>query len=178
MGQPETDSKLDIYGTVIKNNYEHAYFATINENEDYVFVEAGENYEQERVYYISFDGDQIFSFDKLTGNVSWLNRNKQIQIKCKNAIGAHRYSEHNIIIVVNQNGISATKLNGYALDGTLLFEKDSSDGFDFVYLTTFRSSPYIVYDGGKANADSFGRSWWNFSIDPRSGKLNKEHLAY
>ncbi|WP_113929483.1 hypothetical protein [Bacillus sp. P14.5] len=165
-------------GTTIKSTYEHAYFATLDENENYVFVEAGENNNQEQMYYISFDGKPIFSFDRLTGTVSWLNGNKQVQINALNAIGAHRYSEHNLIIVVKQSGPSATKLCGYSTDGILLFESDSPEGFVFVYLTTFKSSPYIVYDGGKAYADPYGRSSWIFSVDPRSGKLNKENLAY
>ena len=70
------------------------------------------------------------------------------------------------------------KLKGFALDGTLLFEKEPLQGYSFKNLSTLNNQPSVVCDGGETNADAYGRSRWHFAIDTKTGDMTKENLAY
>ena len=52
-------------GKLIKETFENAYFASVNNQENFVYVEAGKNYSQDQIYHLSFDGKRIFVLDKL-----------------------------------------------------------------------------------------------------------------
>lgn len=165
-------------GKTIKKTYENAYFATVNLQQKFVYVEAGQNYSQDQVYHLSFEGKRIFTLDKLSGKVSWLYQDKMDEIACKNIVDAQFYFEHGVIIVITAPNQSLRKLKGFALDGILLFEKEPPQGYSFVHLSTSKNEPSVVCDGGKTNADAYGRSSWYFAIDTKMGDMTKENLAY
>ena len=48
-----------------KETFENAYFASVNKQKNFVYVEAGKNYSQDQIYHLSFDGKRIFVLDKL-----------------------------------------------------------------------------------------------------------------
>ena len=165
-------------GKVIKETFENAYFASINEQKNFVYVEAGQNYSQDQVYYLSFDGKRIFMFDKVKGKVSWLYQNTLIEINCKSIEHAQLYVEQAVIMVITVSNQVDRKLKGFALDGTLLFEKEPLQGYSFKNLSTLNNQPSVVCDGGETNADAYGRSRWHFAIDTKTGDMTKENLAY
>lgn len=165
-------------GKIIKETYENAYFATVNTQENFVYVEAGQNYSQDQVYHLSFDGKRIFTLDKLRGKVSWLYQDKMVEVACKSIVNAQLYIENGVIIVITALSQSRRKLQGFALDSTLLFEKEPPHGYSFVNLSTYKNKPSAVCDGGKTNADAYGRSSWHFAIDIKTGDMTKENLAY
>jgi hypothetical protein len=163
---------------VIKETFENAHFASVNEQKNFVYVEAGQNYSQDQVYHLSFDGKQIFIFDKVNGKVSWLHQDQLVEVNCKNVINAQFYVGQAVIIIITASNQVDRKLQGFALDGTLLFEKEPPQGYNFVYLSTSKNQPSVVCDGGKTNADVYGRSSWHFAIDNKTGDMTKENLAY
>lgn len=165
-------------GKVIKKRFENAHFASVNVQQNFVYVEAGQNYSQDQVYNLSFDGKRIFTFDKVSGKVSWLYQDQMVEVDCKNIINAQRYIGQDVVIVIATTGQSDRKLQGFALDGTLLFEKEPPQAYSFVHLSTLNDQPYVVCDGGETNADTYGRSSWNFIIDTKTGDKTKENLAY
>jgi len=56
-------------GKGFKKKFENAHFASLNTQKSFVYVEAGQNYSQDQVYYLSFDGNLIFSFDKVSNKI-------------------------------------------------------------------------------------------------------------
>lgn len=168
-----------IYGEkVIKETFRNVHFASVNEQEHFVYVESGHNYSQDQVYYISFDGKPIFTLDKIKGKVSWLHQDQLVEVNCKNIISAKLYVEQAVIIVITASNQVDGKLEVFALDGILLFAKQPPQGYSFVYLSTSKNKPFVVCDGEKTNADAYGRSRWHFAIDTKTGDMIKENLAY
>ncbi len=165
-------------GETIKEIYENAYFATVNTQQNFVYIEAGENYHQDQVYYISFDGRQIFKFDKLRNKVSWLYQNKMVEVSCENLVNAQFYIEKGVIMVITDSKQFSGRLQAFTLNGIKLFEKEPPQGYSFVNLSTYKDEPSVVCDAGKSNADTYGRSCWHFSIDIKTGSMSKENLAY
>lgn len=165
-------------GKLIKETFENAYFASVNKQKNFVYVEAGKNYSQDQIYHLSFDGKRIFVLDKLNDKVSWLHQNKLIKICCKNIVSAQFYTGQVVLIISVASNQVNKKVQGFALDGTLLFEKEPPQGYNFVNLSTWKNQPSVVCDGGKTNADAYGRSSWHFAIDIKTGDMTKENLAY
>lgn len=165
-------------GKVIKETFDNAHFAFVNAQKNLVYVEAGQNYDQDQVYHISFDGKLIFTLDKVSGKVSWLYQDQLIKVDCKNIMNAQLYIGQGIVIVITAPNQADRKLQGFSLDGKLLFEKAPPQGYSFVHLSTSKNQPSVVCDGGKANADVYGRSSWHFAIDTKIGDMTKENLEY
>ena len=165
-------------GKTIKETFVNAYFASVDKQNNYVYVESGNNYSQEQIYHLSFDGKHIFEVDKLKNTISWLYQNKSIKINCKNIADAQIYKEQIVIIISETSNNVGKKLQGYALDGTLLFEKKPPKGYSFVNLSSFRNQPSVVCDGGKIDIDVYGRNKRQFSINIKTGEMIKENLAY
>lgn len=165
-------------GKFIKETFENAHFASVNKQKNFVYVEAGENYSQDQIYHLSFDGKRIFVLDKLKDKVSWLHQNRMIKVCCEKIVNVQFYAGQVVIIMSAASNKVDKKLQGFALDGTLLFEKEPPQGYSFVNLSTSKNQPSVVCDGGETNADAYGRSRWHFTIDIRTGDMTKENLAY
>lgn len=165
-------------GKTILKRFENAYFATHNTQKNYVYVEAGQNFSQDQIYYFSLDGTQIFTIDKMNNKVNWQIKDELVEINCHNILNAQLYIEQSIVIIISAENQNEKVMKGFALDGELLFIKDPPRGFTFNYLATFRNQPSIVCDGDKSNADEHGRSSWHFIINAKTGDISKENLAY
>lgn len=163
---------------LIKETIKNVHFASVNEEKSYVYVEAGQNYSQDQVYHLSFDGRKIFILDKVNGKVSWFHQDQLVEIDCKNVVNAQLYDGQVVIIIIKASNQDDGKLQGFALDGNLLFEKEAPQGYSFVYLSTSKNLPSVVCDSDKTNADAYGRSRWHFAIDTKTGDMTKENIAY
>ncbi|QAA33527.1 hypothetical protein [Clostridium manihotivorum] len=164
-------------GKVIKETFKNAHFASVNRQKNFVYVEAGKNYSQDQIYHLSFDGGPIFIFDKVNNIVRWLNQDKMVEVNCKKIVNAQLYIGQVVLIITASNGVDR-RLQGFALDGTLLFEKEPPQGYKFEYLSTSKNKPSVVCDVGKTNVDAYGRNSWYFTIDTKTGDMTKENLAY
>jgi hypothetical protein len=165
-------------GKYIRKKFENAHFASVNVQKSFVYVESGQNYSQDQVYHLSFDGKRIFTFDKVSGKVSWLHQDQLVEVDCKNVVNAQLYIGQGVVIVIMELSQGGRKLHGFALNGTLSFEKEPPKGYSFEYLSTSNNQPSVVCDGGKNNVDAYGRSSWHFAIDTQTGDMTKENLAY
>ena len=165
-------------GKDIKENYENMFFATADLEKEYIFIEAGQNYSQDQIYYISFDGKLIFSFDKVVDKISWQHKNQLIEISKKNIVNAQMYFNNDIIMAIIVNSQNDKKIVGYTLDGSVLFQKEPPIGYQFMRLSMSKNIPTVVCDGGDANADAYGRSEFHFKIDTKTGDMIKGSLAY
>lgn len=87
-------------GKDIKENYENMFFATADLEKKYIFIKAGQNYSQDQIYYISFDGKLIFSFDKVSGKISWQHKYQLVEVSKKNIEYAQMYFNHDIIMAI------------------------------------------------------------------------------
>ncbi|WP_010245437.1 hypothetical protein [Acetivibrio cellulolyticus] len=164
-------------GKDIKVNVENMYFACLEMQKKYIFVEVGKNYSQDQIYYFSFDGNKIFTVDKVTGSVSWQSKDEVVNVQCDNLVSAQFYIEHELVLVITSNKQNE-RLLGFALNGKKLFEKGPPQDYNFRYLSTSANFPSVVCDGGKTNADAYGRSNWHFVINTLTGDMTKCSLAY
>lgn len=175
----ETQSvKWSFDGKIVRERFENAFFASQNIKNNYVIVEAGRNYSQDQIYYLSFDGKLIFKIDKENDKVSWQLQDKLVEVNCKDISNAQLYTEHSIVIVISVDDQNNKLLKGFGLDGTLLFSKQPPQGFTFNYLSTIKNQPSVVCEGDSANTDAYGRSSWHFIINDRTGEMSKGNLAY
>ncbi|WP_113674314.1 hypothetical protein [Vallitalea guaymasensis] len=165
-------------GKVIKETFENAYFASVDLQKNYVYVEAGQNYSRDQFYNLSFEGKRIFIFDKVSGKISWIHQNQLVEIHCKNTLNAQIYIEQNVIIIITGPNQTAINIKGFTLDGRLVFEKEPPKGYKYMYLSNYKNQPSIVCDGGENNVDDYGRSRWHFVINVNTGDMTKENLAY
>lgn len=166
-------------GKVFNEKFENAHFASLNTEKSFVYIEAGHNYSQDQVYYFSFDGSLIFSFDKVSNKIRWQHKGNQIEVSCVNLENAMLYSEFDVIIAIVGINQLDKRIRCYSTDGKFLFEKEPPQGYSFLYLsTTPDNKPTIVCDGGKENADKYGRSSWHYIIDTKTGDMIKGSLAY
>lgn len=165
-------------GKIIMKRYENMHFAYLDLKENYILVKTGKNYNIEQFYHISFEGKHIFSVDMISGKVGWQLQDRQIEVHCKNIVSAELYIKHGIIMIISAENQMEKMLKGFALDGTLLFEKKPPKGYTFHYLSASNNLPTVVCSGGKENADAYGRNLWHFSINPQTGEMLKISLAY
>lgn len=152
--------------------------AFLNTQENFVLLKVGKNFTAEQVYYISFEGKQLFTFDKVNGKVSWQYNNQLIDVICQNVEDAQMYFKNDIVIAIMAMSQTDKKIKGFSLDGRLIFEKEPPAGYVFKYLSTANKLPTVVCDGGKANADAYGRSEFHLKIDTKTGDMSKVNLAY
>lgn len=165
-------------GKHITKRYDDAYFSSLNNEKQYVVVEAGQNYSQDRIFYLSFEGKEIFNIDMVNDMMSWQLQDELIQVNCKNIVSAQIYMEQDVVLVISKENRVENVLKGYAMDGTLLFVKHPPQGFGFAYLSTIRNQPSVVCNGDKDNTDGYGRNSWNFIINTKTGDMTKGNLAY
>lgn len=165
-------------GLHLIKRYDHAYFASLNMENQYVVVEAGKNYAQDQLYFLSFDGREIFKVDKANDTVSWLLQNHLIEVHCKHIINAQIYLHEGIVVTITLENQLEKVLKVYKMNGSLLFVNHPPAGFDFSYLSTFNKQPSVVCNGDKNNTDAFNRTTWNFIIDTTTGEMTKANLAY
>ena len=165
-------------GKIIKKSFKNMHFSYLNTEENFVIIKVGKNFIVEQVYYISFEGKEIFSFDKENSKISWLYNNQLIAINCPNAESAQIYFANGIVMAITAISKIDKKIVGYTIDGSLLFEKEPPVGYQFVRLSTYKNLPAVVCDGGDANADAYGRSTWHFAINTKTSDMTKENLAY
>ncbi|GFN30968.1 hypothetical protein [Paenibacillus xylaniclasticus] len=165
-------------GNKITKNIDHVFFASVNKSENCVVVEAGLNFSQDQVYHLTFDGTPIFIVDKTAGKVCWKYQDKIVEIETCNILNAQLYAEQGIVLIIIAINQKDKLLKGFALDGSLRFEKHPPEGFDFNYLTSNRNQPSVVCDGDDSNTDQYGRNSRHFIIDSQTGDLLKENLAY
>lgn len=159
-------------GIEIKKTITNAYFASVLQEKNLVYVEAGENYSANEIYYFSFDGKLALSLNKKNNSISWTYNDEEMHESYCNLIDAGIYNDNTIIVISDEN------LFCYDINGDLLFKESSSNELKFIRLTSINNTPHVVCDCGKGNEDEYGRKWWNFEIDRDNCTLTKKNLAY
>lgn len=163
-------------GATYNEKIDNMHQATVIKQKDFIYIEAGHNYYQDQMYYLSYDGRRIFTCDKLKGKISWQFEDQLIDIDCENILSAMLYVDHGLVIVITVSNKVDQRLKGFSLDGMLLFEKEPPQDFIFIYLSESMNKPTVVSDGGIPDAS--GRYRWHFTIDTKTGELSKIGLAY
>ncbi|MFD0671931.1 hypothetical protein [Cohnella sp. GCM10027633] len=164
-------------GILISSKYQDAYLASVDIVNQHVIVEAGKNYSQDQVYFLTTSGEQIFKLDKINNIVLWKLQNQSVELSCNNILNGKFYVQHRICIVISIENDSEV-LKGFALDGTLLFINHPPKGFKLIYLSTYNGQPSVVCDADEVNSDQFGRNRWHLIINKITGALVKADLAY
>jgi hypothetical protein len=162
----------------IKIQFSNINFANVDSVKNYVYIVCGENFSEDQVYYLSFEGKQIFAYDKKSGKISWDYKDRLVEINCKNITSAKLESKDGIVLVISGSQNSNEKLLGFTLDGVQLFEKAPPKGYHFLYFSSVSNRLSIVCEGGKDQADAYGRNNWHFVIDTKIGEMVKSNLAY
>lgn len=165
-------------GKIIKKIFKNLHFAYLNTQENFILLKVGKNFIIEQVYYLSFEGNQLFLLDKVNGKISWQYNNQFIEINCENLESSQIYFSNGIVIAIIAMSQNERMIKGFSLDGKLMFEKKPPEGYVFKYLSTANKLPTVVCDGGKTDADIYGRSEFHFEINTKTGEMKKINLAY
>lgn len=163
---------------MIERKFDSIYFASINLDEKQVYVEAGKNYSQDEICYLSFEGELIFIFNKIENKIKWKVLNNSIEVNCEGLKHAKYFKSQAVILVISIINQAKENLICYDVEGNLLFEKESPLGYKYVYLSSFEGTPSVVCEGGDLKVDSFGRNTWHYIINIKTGELLKGGLAY
>jgi hypothetical protein len=160
-------------GQLLKFKYKNMFYASLNIEQNIVYIEAGQNYEQDEIYYLLEDGSIHFAYIKKENLIIW-QKNKLIKkIICENIKYSKYYAEDNIILVITLEG----DLIGFDMNGSIIFKKKSPEGYTLIYLSTLNNSPVVICDGVN-DKDSFGRNRWQFYINTETGTVTKANLTY
>lgn len=164
---------------MIELNLSNIQFATLDQQNKYVYVECGKDLSSKtQFYYFLFDGRRIFGYDKINGLISWLYNERLVEVECEDILTSKLEMKDAIILVISRDQQEKEKLTGFTLDGVLLFEKEPPKGYHFLYFSTVSNKPSVVCAGERDQADKFGRNDWHFKIDTKTGELLKSNLAY
>jgi len=151
-------------------------FVNVEKENRYIYIVCGENFSEDTIYYYSFEGNKIFSYDKIKGTVSWDYKGKSVELKCKDIINAKLFLEQEVVIILANGQNSKDRVIGYNLEGGLKFEKYAPKDYKFLYLSTSSDKITVVCEG--SHSDSYGRNSWHFELDLSTGELTKINLAY
>lgn len=150
------------------------FYAALNLEQNYVYLVAGENYNQDEIYYLLEDGVILFKCNTNTDEILWRNKDDYITIICKNIVNSYHNAKQQITLVITANN----KLLGYDIKGIRIFETPAPEDYSFLYFSTQNDKLLVIAEKTHGDEDDFGRNRRQFIIDEKSGKLLKSDLAY
>ncbi|OIK13336.1 hypothetical protein [Bacillus sp. MUM 13] len=153
-------------------------FANLDAEENYIYIVCGENFSENNIHYLTFDGKEILAYDKTSGSITWEYDGNIIEVQCEHLENARLYTMESLIMAIAADGQGNTKLIGWRLDGTLAFETAAPPEYKLSYLSSVDKKPTVVCEGSPAQSDKYGRNTWHFSIDTATGELIKSELAH
>jgi hypothetical protein len=165
-------------GRLLIRKFKNLQFASLNIENNYVYIEAGQNYKQDEIYYILENGNILFVCNKKENIISWRNDYSEINVLCDNIIATKYYINQYTILVIVLINISNTMLLGYQIDGTLLFRVSPPENYKLLYFSTFENNPAVIGERIKGFEDDYERSRCHFIINLKSGDLTKGTIAY
>jgi|APDOM4702015159_1054818.scaffolds.fasta_scaffold00578_3 hypothetical protein len=150
------------------------YYAALNLEQNYVYLETGKNYNQDEIYYLLEDGLILFKCNKDTNEILLRNNDSYTTIICKNIVNSSYSVKHQIALVITSNN----KILGYDIRGTSIFETPAPEEYCFLYFSTKNDKLVVIAEKTDGDEDEYGRNRRHFIIDEKSGKLSKSDLAY
>lgn len=165
----------EFQGDIIELDIKGAFFVTTDSTENYVYIEAGKDFESDRIYYFEPDGQLNFLFDERQGEISWKFKDIKKSIHDIGEINVGYYPEKERILILNT---SDALIKGYNLEGELLFSVAEPRGYKMQYSSEIGERLVIVCDKEDGAEDQYGRFRVNFYLDYFSGELEKGNIAY
>lgn len=165
----------EFQGEIIELDISGAFFATTDSAENYVYVESGEGFHTDRIYYFEPNGQLNFLYDVKQGEISWKFKGIKRIIQDTGDINVGYYPNKERILILNY---SQARIKGYNLEGKLLFSVAEPNGYKMQYSNESDEQLLIVCDKEDGAEDQYGRFRVNFFIDSFSGKLEKGNIAY
>lgn len=151
-------------------------FVNVEKDNRYIYIVCGENFSEDITHYYSFEGNRIFSYDKIKDMVSWDLKGNSVELNCNEVINAKLFIDQEIVIVLENGQNSKDRVIRYNLVGEIKFENYAPEEYKFLYLSTSQDRITVVCEGG--NSESYGRNSWHFEFDLSTGELTKINLAY
>lgn len=173
------DSTVEWYynGNPIFIKLGNIIIASLDELNNLVLVQTGDDFIVEREYIYNLNGDLLMFNDKKIGLVEWSSsKDKKELLKVDNLIQVGYYPAMNLVLIMylaNNKEIMALNLNG-----EYLYEIKEPANYKMMYLQQFRNYISVVCDGDSNYRDDFGRGRINFKLDIQTGTLIKEGLSY
>lgn len=152
-------------------------FSNINEKNQYIYIVCGENFSENEVHFLSYNGNKIFMYNKVEGKLEWKVKGKHMQINFSKIENANLYPNQEVILAIAQLK-NKLKLYGFDLSGNKILELDPPKNYQLLYLSEVSKKPSVVCEGTKQEADKHGRKTWNFLVDLKTKELVKSTLAY
>lgn len=153
----------------------NAFFASVDHENNYIYVDCGENYETKQVYIFDFNGNILLNYDIEKGNIIWKFDNLEKEIQIQNLLLVGYFPRKNLLLIMYQG--KQREVVAFDLDGEFLYEVIKPDGFEIMYFQEFTDYVSVVCDGDDNQVDKFGRGRFNFKLDIKTGNLTIKGLA-
>lgn len=158
---------------IIKIELDNVFYASSDEENEYISIECGTNFIKDSVYFYDFNGELQFSYILSLGVLNWNTSNVEKSLEIKNLKDVGYFPQKQRVFV-----LAGDCVQGYDLLGEFLYNIKSPNGYKMIYFGEYKDSLFVVCDGDKNHEDKFGRFRVNFIIDKDSGNLTKGELAY
>ncbi|MBO0413771.1 hypothetical protein JZO81_22275 [Enterococcus hulanensis] len=155
---------------------EHAIIASIDNLNNYVVIETGEQFITNRIYFYSFSGEQLLFCDKQNGLINWNVDSKQHNVEIPNILNIGFFLKKKVIIVMYLANEKEAII--FDLDGNFLCEVEKVSNYEMIYFQEYPDYISIVMEGNSDTEDKFKRSSKNFKLDVLTGELEEAGLSY
>lgn len=155
---------------------EDAFFVSKSDETELITINTGKDFIGKKIYYYDYNGNFILTYDLELGTITWVYQGLRKNLNINNLKHVGYYPQNQRIFILCQNG--KQELQGYNLDGKLLFSVNAPFGFEMRYFVQIDDQIAVVCDGDQNQQDEYGRFRFHFLIDIDNGRLTKGTLAY
>lgn len=169
-------------GKHIEVNLDHVQHADFDESQNIIYVKTGESVSAKWIRYYNLNSHFLARENLETGEFIWQNNGEhQLSIPFTETVGF--YPNYELILIIyrrSEERTAITAMNVYDLNGNLVRQFDSPQGYRMRYVTDIENNQArVVCDATiKENYESYGRSSFMFSLDLNTGEWVKTGLAY
>ncbi|WP_010050380.1 hypothetical protein [Carnobacterium maltaromaticum] len=160
----------------VEKKLDNIIFCSIDKINNQVFVQTGNDFVTENVYYFDFLGNLSLEFHKKNGKIQWNYNNKMYEENVTNLENVGFYLSKGIILIMYK----ANENEAFFVDlkNEFLHEVNKPKGFQLAYFEETKNNILIVCNGDAENTDKFGRDQKNFILDISTGELQENGIAY
>lgn len=169
-------------GKHIEVSLDYVRRARFDKSNNTIYIETGEGFYGGMMNYYSLTGHFLARENLETGEFIWQNNGEhQLSIPFTETVGF--YPSYELILIIyrrSEEQTAITAMNVYDLNGNLVREFDSPQGYKMYYVTDIENNQARVVCEAtiKENYESYGRSSFMFSLDLNTGEWVKTGLAY
>lgn len=159
-------------------NSNQIYMAYIDSENSSIVINTGDNFICNQKFIYDFKGILLSISDFSNNTVSIFLKKEEKTLNFENLLDTGFFYSQNIILILSELNNKCKKVTALNLKGEYLYDILPPNGFEFYYFSQNNNSIYIVCNGDLQHSDRFGRNEYKFKLDPHTGNLSNQTLAY